>query len=65
VFGAPIAHEDDPERVVRAAFAIRDWVVEADELQLRIAVNTGEALVALGARSASDLALSRDVGVRR
>jgi class 3 adenylate cyclase len=39
--------------------------VEADELQLRIAVNTGEALVALGARSASDLALSRHVGVRR
>src|SRR5438477_6039403 len=26
VFGAPTAHEDDPERAVRAAFAIRDWV---------------------------------------
>src|SRR2546423_3370859 len=24
VFGAPIAHEDDPERAVRAAVAIRD-----------------------------------------
>ena len=24
VFGAPIAHEDDPERAVRAALAIRD-----------------------------------------
>src|SRR5438094_5679874 len=51
LFGAPIAHEDDPERAVRAALAIRDWVREEEEdLQLRIAVNTGEALIALGAR---------------
>ena len=26
LFGAPTAHEDDPERAVRAALAIRDWV---------------------------------------
>ncbi len=45
VFGAPMAHEDDPERAVRAAFAIRDWVAEQPDLQVRIAVNTGEALV--------------------
>lgn len=50
VFGAPVAHEDDPERAVRAALAIRDWVLEERELQVRIAVHTGEALVALGAR---------------
>jgi class 3 adenylate cyclase/tetratricopeptide (TPR) repeat protein len=51
LFGAPLAHEDDPERAVRAALAIRDWVVEDEaELQLRIAVNTGEALVALDAK---------------
>jgi class 3 adenylate cyclase/tetratricopeptide (TPR) repeat protein len=51
LFGAPVAHEDDPERGVRAALAIRDWVLEqGDELQVRIAVHTGEALVALDAR---------------
>ena len=51
LFGAPVTHEDDPERAVRAAVAIRDWAREhEDELRLRIAVNTGEALVALGSR---------------
>ena len=53
LFGAPVAHEDDPERAVRAALAIRDWVLEQQaDLQLRIAVNTGEVLVTLGARPA-------------
>ena len=28
LFGAPTAHEDDPERAVRAALAIRDFAVE-------------------------------------
>src|ERR1700686_2952687 len=51
LFGAPVAHEDDPERAVRAALAIRDWVTEQEAtLQVRIAVNTGEVLVALGAQ---------------
>jgi len=51
LFGAPVAHEDDPERAVRAALAIRDWIAEdAQGLQVRIAVNTGEALVTLDAR---------------
>ncbi len=51
VFGAPVAHGDDPERAVRAALAIRDAVPEMNadapdlNLQLRIAVNTGEAIV--------------------
>ncbi len=46
-----MAHEDDPERAVRAALAIRDWVGEqGDDLQIRIAVTTGEVLVNLGAR---------------
>ena len=51
VFGAPVSHEDDPERAVRAALAIRDWAREDGDLQVRIAVNTGEALVALSARA--------------
>src|SRR6187399_2039706 len=50
VFGAPVVHEDDPERAVRAALAIRDWAREEDGLDLRLAVNTGEALVSVGAR---------------
>jgi predicted ATPase/class 3 adenylate cyclase len=50
VFGAPTAHEDDPERAVRAALAIRDAVVEDAQLEVRIGVNTGEALVSLDAR---------------
>jgi DNA-binding SARP family transcriptional activator/tetratricopeptide (TPR) repeat protein len=47
VFGAPIAHEDDPERAVRAAFAVRDAL--AEEFEVRIAVHSGEALVTLDA----------------
>src|SRR5215212_5032871 len=35
VFGAPVAHEDDPERAVRAALAIRDWIREEAELEVR------------------------------
>jgi class 3 adenylate cyclase len=49
VFGAPITFGDDAERAVRAAFAVRDWA-EAEGLQLRVAVNTGEAIVELSAR---------------
>src|SRR5881296_3515279 len=50
LFGAPIAHEDDPERAVRAAIAIRDWAVDDGKLEVRIGVNTGEALVNVDAR---------------
>src|SRR5262249_4591882 len=52
-FGAPVAGEDDPERAVRAALAIRDWIEEEGTLQVRVAVNTGEALVRLEARPES------------
>jgi predicted ATPase/class 3 adenylate cyclase len=56
VFGAPVAHEDDAERAVRAALAIRAAIAElnaADEwldLHIRTGINTGEALVVLNAR---------------
>ncbi|HET6641729.1 MAG TPA: AAA family ATPase [Gaiellaceae bacterium] len=46
VFGAPTAHEDDAERAVRAALAIRDAIAG-----VKVAVNTGEAVVQLDARS--------------
>ena len=50
VFGAPIAHEDDPERAVRAGLVIRDAIAElGDDLHVRVGVNTGEALVSIGA----------------
>ncbi len=52
LFGAPTAHEDDPERAVRAALAIRDSIREEGDLEVRVAVTTGEALVVLGARPA-------------
>src|SRR5919204_2017789 len=54
MFGAPVAHEDDPERAVRAALAIRDRIHELNEsddwldLSIRIGVNTGEALLVIG-----------------
>ena len=56
VFGAPVAHEDDPERAVRAGLRILEAIEELDQadpglaLQVRIGITTGEAVVALGAR---------------
>jgi class 3 adenylate cyclase/tetratricopeptide (TPR) repeat protein len=50
LFGAPSSHEDDPERAVRAALAIRDWAREEGDLEVRIGITTGEALVSLSAR---------------
>jgi class 3 adenylate cyclase/tetratricopeptide (TPR) repeat protein len=55
-FGAPVAHEDDAERAVRAGLRILEAIHELNEtepslsLQVRIGINTGEAVVALGAK---------------
>jgi class 3 adenylate cyclase/tetratricopeptide (TPR) repeat protein len=56
LFGTPKAHEDDPERAIRAGLAVRSAIADlnaADEwldLHIRIGIHTGEALVMLGAR---------------
>jgi class 3 adenylate cyclase/tetratricopeptide (TPR) repeat protein len=49
LFGAPLAHEDDPERAVRAALAVREAASDVGET-VRIGVTTGEALVTRDAR---------------
>jgi class 3 adenylate cyclase len=56
VFGAPITYEDDAERAVRAGLRIIEAMSELNEadpslsLQVRVGINTGEAVVALHAR---------------
>lgn len=51
LFGAPVAHEDDAERAVRAALRMQETLAReapgagAASLRLRIGVNTGEVLV--------------------
>jgi class 3 adenylate cyclase/tetratricopeptide (TPR) repeat protein len=57
VFGAPVAREDDPERAVRAALAIRDWALDTGDVEIRIAINTGETIVSLDARPAAGEAM--------
>jgi class 3 adenylate cyclase/tetratricopeptide (TPR) repeat protein len=56
LFGTPKAHEDDPERAVRAGLAVREAIAELNaedewlDLHIRVGIHTGEALVMLGAR---------------
>jgi class 3 adenylate cyclase/tetratricopeptide (TPR) repeat protein len=53
LFGAPKAHDDDPERAVRAALAMQEALATYSqrlrqrsgiELQMRVGINTGEVL---------------------
>jgi class 3 adenylate cyclase/tetratricopeptide (TPR) repeat protein len=53
IFGAPVAHEDDPERAVRAAVGMQQAMSELNqrlladhgiEFALRVGINTGEVL---------------------
>jgi class 3 adenylate cyclase/tetratricopeptide (TPR) repeat protein/energy-coupling factor transporter ATP-binding protein EcfA2 len=50
VFGAPVAHEDDPERAVRAALEMQRCAAENapqwGDLRLSVGVNTGEVFFA-------------------
>jgi class 3 adenylate cyclase/tetratricopeptide (TPR) repeat protein len=56
LFGSPKAHEDDPERAIRAGLAVRNAIAELNaedewlDLHIRVGIHTGEALVMLGAR---------------
>jgi class 3 adenylate cyclase/tetratricopeptide (TPR) repeat protein len=50
LFGAPVAHEDDAERAVRAALAMQRTIAEMTDdlgapIRMRIGINTGEVLV--------------------
>jgi DNA-binding SARP family transcriptional activator/class 3 adenylate cyclase len=65
VFGVPVAHEDDPQRAVRAALAIRDVVAELNQppamstLEVQLGVATGEALVVVDpATDAGDVVIT-------
>ncbi len=51
LFGAPVAHEDDEERAVRAALGMQAAMTEVNEglppgvdFQLRVGINTGEVM---------------------
>lgn len=66
LFGAPIAHEDDPERAVRAALrmqealATRSTSLPGDTaLRMRVGINTGEVLV--GTLAGTDYTAMGDV----
>ena len=76
VFGVPLAHDDDAERAVRAALAVRDAfprlardVVRRHgvEIGLRIGVNTGEVVAGREAAARGELMVTGDavnVGAR-
>jgi class 3 adenylate cyclase/tetratricopeptide (TPR) repeat protein len=68
LFGAPIAHEDDPERAVRAALRMQHTltrhvanspVARDADIRMRVGVNTGEVLV--GTLAGSDYTAMGDV----
>jgi class 3 adenylate cyclase/tetratricopeptide (TPR) repeat protein len=65
VFGAPVAHEDDPVRAVRAGLRILGSMAELrrhdPELEVRIAVHTGEAVVSFGSGPQVGEAVAGDV----
>src|SRR2546430_6081310 len=47
---APVTHEDDAERAVRAALAMRDSIEQSSSglpLQLHIGVNTGQVMAGM------------------
>jgi len=65
VFGAPVAHEDDAERAVRAALAMLDLQLSADpghESRVHVGVNTGEGLFGkIGPQEVRDFTVMGDM----
>jgi hypothetical protein len=68
LFGAPVAHEDDPERAVRAALRMQETVATfvrtsvlegSDDVRMRVGINTGEVLV--GTLAGTDYTAMGDV----
>ncbi len=65
LFGAPVAHEDDADRAVRAGLAMQRTLQvfrdehPADDVRMRIGVNTGEVLV--GTLAGTDYTATGDV----
>src|SRR5579875_649370 len=71
VFGLPVAHEDDPDRAIRAALdmqqALADFNAqrlaldpEATRLQMRIGINTGEVAAPAGGLQRQDFLITGD-----
>jgi class 3 adenylate cyclase/tetratricopeptide (TPR) repeat protein len=65
VFGAPVAHDDDPARAVRAAMRILESMQELrrtdPSIAVRVAVNTGVAMVSFGVGPQVGEAVAGDV----
>jgi class 3 adenylate cyclase/tetratricopeptide (TPR) repeat protein len=71
IFGAPIAHEDDPDRAIRAALDMQAALArfneqrqaldpEAKRLQMRIGINTGEVAIPSNVRQRQDFLITGD-----
>jgi class 3 adenylate cyclase/tetratricopeptide (TPR) repeat protein len=62
LFGAPVAHEDDPLRALRAAEALREWCAAGaaggHPFAVRVGIETGEAVVDLEAAATTKQQMS-------
>ncbi|MGQ0549210.1 MAG: tetratricopeptide repeat protein [Armatimonadota bacterium] len=66
VFGLPVAHEDDPERAVRAAVAMQGRMPALNarlhaDLHIRIGISTGEVIADPRAVAAGEFMVTGDV----
>jgi class 3 adenylate cyclase/tetratricopeptide (TPR) repeat protein len=68
LFGAPVAHEDDAERAVRAALRMQQTLTDfvrtselagSEDIRMRVGINTGEVLV--GTLAGTDYTAMGDV----